>query len=168
MSLVGLLPAPVHRVLAQVGYSLLRVKTQVMGGTFAGCSIIARDGDGRFLLVRHSYGPRAWAFPGGGIRRGETPMMAAVREAREEVSCELADLRRVATLKEAYLGGTAISHVFTATLVGEPRADRREIAEARMFEKNAFPQPLSGTVGPRMEALDRRMATPGWHDLQKR
>jgi len=40
--------------------------------------------DGRLLLVRHSY-KQGWATPGGFVNRGETPAVAAVREAWEEV-----------------------------------------------------------------------------------
>ncbi len=43
--------------------------------------------DGQILMVQQLDGGRmVWTFPGGGIRNGESPREAAVREAREEVN----------------------------------------------------------------------------------
>jgi len=38
----------------------------------------------RIVMVRHSYMP-GWHFPGGALRRGETPEAGIVRELREEI-----------------------------------------------------------------------------------
>jgi 8-oxo-dGTP pyrophosphatase MutT (NUDIX family) len=45
---------------------------------------VIEDGQGRVLLVRHSY-LSGWHFPGGGVDRGEPPDAAVVREMEEEV-----------------------------------------------------------------------------------
>jgi len=42
------------------------------------------DRHGKVLLVRHSY-MRGWSFPGGGVKRGEAPKDALMRELREEL-----------------------------------------------------------------------------------
>ncbi|MBU6299773.1 MAG: NUDIX domain-containing protein [Alphaproteobacteria bacterium] len=40
--------------------------------------------DGKVVLVRHSY-TSGWKFPGGGVKRGEPPAEALLRELREEI-----------------------------------------------------------------------------------
>ena len=98
-----------------------------------GVSMIARDLDGRVLLVRHSYGPRAWYFPGGGIRKGETPEEAAGRELKEETGCECDGVFLV----------TCVTH-------DVPRPDRREVVEARFFPTHSLPEPLSPHTAARL------------------
>jgi len=47
------------------------------------------DDTGRILLVRHSYGSRRWALPGGRTEPGESPLAALAREVAEEIACEI-------------------------------------------------------------------------------
>lgn len=49
-----------------------------------GVSAIATDPARRVLLVRHTY-RAGWYLPGGGVKPGETPECAVVRELTEEV-----------------------------------------------------------------------------------
>ena len=154
MNLLHVIPAPLHRVLYRVAHRLRRGYLRRSGRIIHGCSMIGRDRQGRILLVRHSYGPPVWAFPGGGMQRHETPVVAALREFREELGCELGDARRLTTFKENYLGAVNVSHVFTGLVEGVPRPDGREIVEARFFDRGELPAELSRTVYPRIAALD--------------
>ena len=52
-------------------------------GMTLGARTAVIDGEGRFLLVQHTYSP-GWLFPGGGVERGETCEAAAIRELHEE------------------------------------------------------------------------------------
>ena len=57
-----------------------------------GVKCVLTDGD-RVLLVRHTYGPREWDLPGGGVKRGERPATTARREMHEELGSKIDDLR---------------------------------------------------------------------------
>lgn len=55
--------------------------------------ILHPDDNGKVLLVRHSYGnSQLYTLPGGGVKRGEDSMQAAIREAKEELSVDLSNL----------------------------------------------------------------------------
>lgn len=57
--------------------------------TVVGVRAIVVDPDGRVLLVRHTYGHRAWYLPGGGAKRGESLAEAAARELEEETGVQV-------------------------------------------------------------------------------
>jgi 8-oxo-dGTP pyrophosphatase MutT (NUDIX family) len=49
-----------------------------------GVHAVAFDAEGRVVLVRHSYA-KGWRIPGGGVKKGEPPDQAMLRELREEI-----------------------------------------------------------------------------------
>ncbi|WP_340588862.1 NUDIX hydrolase [Erythrobacter alti] len=131
--MLKLIPAPLHRLALRIGYRLRKYFWKLARPDVAGVAVLLRDADGRLLLVRHSYGPRSWAIPGGGMRANEDPAEAARREMREELGCELAELRVLQVFDENLSGAPHRAHVYTATTTGEPRIDGRELLEARWF-----------------------------------
>ena len=55
-------------------------------------------GEGRVLITQRRADqalPLQWEFPGGKVEPGEAPVAALVRELREEIGVEVADLRWV-------------------------------------------------------------------------
>lgn len=150
--MLQLIPAPLHRQLYRIADRLRRIWWRLRKPRRRSVLVIAFDDRGRVLLVRHSYGPPVWALPGGGLGRNEDPGVAAAREFREELGCELADpvLFEVA---EGTINGTPDrSHIFVARIVGQPRPDGREIIDARWFAPDALPADM---VGVSRRQLDR-------------
>src|SRR3954464_12161141 len=70
-----------------------------------GVKCVLRDGEGRVVWVRHTYGDRAaWELPGGAARRGEDAIQAARREAREELGADVDGWRDIGTVEGSWTG----------------------------------------------------------------
>ncbi len=98
-------------------------------------------GDGRVLLVRHSYKSN-WATPGGFVDRREAAVDAAVREVREEVGLAV----RMVTGPLVALDpvGQRVEVVFLAEPLDDVAADSvrptsAEIADAQWFDPRSLP-----------------------------
>jgi len=100
--------------------------------------------EGEVLLVRHTYMP-GWHFPGGAMKRWETPLEAAAREANEEAGVELLEPPTFLGIFTTYFGGKS-DHV-AVYLCRKYRirsaSDRWEIAEVKRFTLDALPPQLS-------------------------
>lgn len=144
--MLHLIPPRLHRALYRLAHHARKNWLQLVGGEVHGCTIIARDGQGRVLLVRHSYGSKAWAFPGGGMKKGEDVLVAAAREFAEELRCGLLDPLHLGTLDKEFHGARHIAHAITGLADGEPRPDMREVVEARFFALDALPDGTSRSV----------------------
>ncbi len=103
------------------------------------------------MLLRHSYGPKVWALPGGGIDRGEDPKDAARREVQEELGLKLQTLRDLGTIEEEVSGSHHTAHLFAATCNDRPSPDKREVVEARFFPTHSLPEPLGRITRQRIE-----------------
>ncbi|WP_333605516.1 NUDIX domain-containing protein [Novosphingobium sp.] len=111
-----------------------------------GVRVLAFDACGRILLVRHSYGSGTWMPPSGGLRRGEDPLGAAVRELREETGCALLDPRLLAVTEEYLQGAVNRVHAVIGATFDRPQADGREIVQVGFFACDALPEPMSMRV----------------------
>ena len=138
-----LIPPPLHRALLVQAHRLRVVWWRLRKPLLIGCRVLAFDEAGRVLLVRHSYGSGRWMLPGGGVARGEEPLVAACRELAEETRCALLDPREIAVIEEPLAGATNRVHVITGQAVGVPQGDGREIVEARFFAPEAMPSDLA-------------------------
>jgi 8-oxo-dGTP pyrophosphatase MutT (NUDIX family) len=113
------------------------------------CALVERDG--KVLLVRHSYAT-GWFLPGGGLKRGEPPALAILRELREEIGLSLSS---VPEFFGVYVRGAGwatnlvvVYRVADAEFVFKPNLEVREV----MFADPAAPP--SGTSQGTLRRLD--------------
>lgn len=147
-----LIPQSLHRALLPLAHRLRhrwRVWRKV---PLTGCNVVICNLDGDVLLLRHSYGPRVWALPGGGVGRGEAPEDAVRREIREELDIALGRLTPVSVFSETMSGSPHTTHLFAATTDVQPRIDGREVIEARFFPRHSLPEPQGERTRARLDA----------------
>lgn len=99
----------------------------------------------RILCVRQNYGAHLWSLPGGGVKEGESPVAAAIRETTEEAGL-LVRIDHLIGMYETGMPGR-VSLCFRAQLVesGEWMASD-EICDNAWFTREVLPAELS----PRM------------------
>ncbi len=135
-------------------------------GLTLGTRAMVRDDEGRILLVRHTYVP-GWAFPGGGVERGETAEQALAHELKDEAGVILNARPRLFAL---YANNAGFPGDHIAFYLVEPgtweRIDwkpNREIADARFFPPDALPEDLTpGTARRMAEVLNGAPPAADW------
>ncbi len=147
------LPAPLHRAGLRMAHGVRRRWWRIRGPRLAGCRIIALDGEGQVLLIRHSYGSDNWMPPGGGLARGEDPLDAACRELREETGCSLQGAHSIGLVEEDLHGAGNRVHIVGGLTFGPAVPDGREVIEAGFFAADNLP----GALAPKL-----RVALPQW------
>ena len=153
--MLHLIPAPLHRLALKLAHAVRRRWWRLFQVQLEGCRVLAIDGAGRVLLIRHSYGSGQWLLPGGGIARGEAPLAAAQRELAEETGLSLATARCLAVINEPLYGTVNRVHLVYGTAQGDLSCDGREVISAQFFAAADWPADLS----PRLAAqLDRWLA----------
>lgn len=155
----ALLPAKLHRVLLQLAHKVRHRWRKWRKVPINGISVIVTNAAGEIMLLWHSYGPKAWGLPGGGMSAGEDPEDCARRELREEVGLEVEKLEKLGVLNETLSGSPHTSHVFTAQVSQTPKPDGREILEARFFAADALPELLSRNVPRRLAMWEKHRAS---------
>ncbi len=148
--MLRLIPRPLLHVAYKAAYRLRNEVRRITGRTKDGASVIAQDLEGQVLLVRHSYGPEGWALPGGGVKRGEDPGLAAARELREETGCEAFNLTLHHVFEEQLSQAQHTEYVYHCTVDEMPRPDGTEIVEARFFPLHSLPEPLLARTRERL------------------
>lgn len=151
--MLHLIPPPLHRAALRLAHGLRKRWWRVRKPRLQGCRVLAIDEAGRVLLIRHSYGSGQWMPPGGGVRRGEAPVAAAVRELREETGCGIEAPAQVAMVVEALHGAGNAVHVIAGRAQGTLKPDGREVIEAAFFALDALPGDLPAGL---------RAQLPGW------
>lgn len=123
----------------------------------AACAIF--DGDGRVLLVHHTYGRLNWELPGGGSEAGEAPDETARRELLEETGLH-AELDRLTGVyfESDHDFGPMLHFVFRCRWHDQldPAASSPEVSDVRYWPLDNLPRPISDFTERRIQdaALD--------------
>jgi 8-oxo-dGTP pyrophosphatase MutT (NUDIX family) len=97
--------------------------------------------DGRVLMVRHTYGPGGWTFPGGLLGRHEDPADAARREVAEELAIDVGPLTYIGQVHVGRRrGAKQIVECYRCMGTTEPHPRPIEIAEAGWFSIDDLPE----------------------------
>jgi 8-oxo-dGTP diphosphatase len=127
------------RTTYRLGFPLARIWWRLRRRPHQGSLVAVYVGQA-LLLVRASYRAQ-WNFPGGSVRRGETPEAAARREMAEEIGLTTAaPLRPAGVVRGHWDGRQDQVHVFELRLDRLPtlRLDNREIIAARLMAPHAL------------------------------
>lgn len=130
-----------------------------VGAKSIGVRALVFDPEGRVLLVRHTY-RSGWHTPGGGVKPGETPVMALRREVWEEAGLHL---RGEPQIFAAYLNKHKGLDDFPLIYVCENEQgdifinDRAEIAEAGWFPVDALPPDITAKTRRRIEEFQGKI-----------
>ena len=122
-------------------------------------ALVAIWHQGRVLLIKNSY-VKHYSLPGGNVRSGETALMAAIRELKEEINLSIAGARLKVALDHEHIWEGRLDHVviFELDLDHEPtiQVDNREVVSAewlrpeQALELHLFP-PLRQVILERMQ-----------------
>jgi ADP-ribose pyrophosphatase YjhB (NUDIX family) len=123
------------------------------------------DGEGRVMLIKHSY-VSGWHLPGGGVETGESMLAALTRELREEGNVELTG---TPALHGIYFNRQASRRDHVALFVvrnfhqSAMPTPNFEIAECGFFARDALPaEATKGTRARIAEVFDGLPATEFW------
>ena len=99
--------------------------------------------EGGIVLIERKNPPYGWALPGGFVDYGESLEAAAVREAREETSLEVRNLRLLGCYSDPGRDERmhTISTVYVAEGLGKPQA-ADDAAQLKIFQLTNLPEVL--------------------------
>jgi ADP-ribose pyrophosphatase YjhB (NUDIX family) len=108
-----------------------------------GVRVLLVDGEGRVLLVRHTYAP-GWMLPGGGVERGQSCLEAVHSELDQEVGVTLTAPPRLVGIftNFRHQPGDHVALYYAHEWTRRPRRSP-EIAELGLFSLHALPEETS-------------------------
>ena len=123
-------------------------------GMTLGARTAVIDTEGRFLLVQHTYSP-GWLFPGGGVERGETCELAAIRELHEEAQVTAKGPLTLHGIysNEAHFPGDHLAFYVLREFEWLGFSPTREIAAAKFFAADNLPADCLPSTQRRIDEL---------------
>jgi ADP-ribose pyrophosphatase YjhB (NUDIX family) len=139
------------RIVARLGGLINGVRRPVTLGVRA----IVRDGEGRVLLLRHTYVP-GWYLPGGAVDPGESVGDALRRELLEEANIRIIGPPRLLAIYFNPRAGSDHVALFEVTQFEQtsPKLADHEIVEARLFPVHALPEGTTPSTRARLEGAE--------------
>lgn len=115
-----------------------------------GVKVLLFDDNNKILMVRLSYYPDNWTFPGGGVGKNEDTQEAARRECGEEVGLTPKKLEPSGSLSFTHEYKKDTVFVFTGRTEGAPELtiDNKEVIEAGWFSLDNLP-----SMGPNAKKM---------------
>ena len=100
--------------------------------------------DNAIVLIKRKNPPEGWALPGGFIDYGESAEAAAKREALEETSLDVTDLKLFGVYSDPERDPRhhTLTVVFTAKAHAQPRASD-DAADVGLFSRDRLPSPIA-------------------------
>jgi 8-oxo-dGTP pyrophosphatase MutT (NUDIX family) len=152
------------RPIERVARPLYQAHSRLMRSMTLGVRGLVVDGEGKVLLIKHTYTP-GWYLPGGGIERGETAEQALERELMEEAGVRMTARARLLSFHSndaLFRGDHVLIYRIDAFETGEP-SQTGEIEEIAWFSPDALPDDVTRATRRRLaEALHGDEAHPHW------
>lgn len=128
-----------------------------------GARAVVFDADGGLVLVRHGYEPGLY-LPGGGVKRGEAPEAAVLRELAEEIGVTACStVEPFAAYRSEREGKRDTVHLFIVRGAVLAASDSAEIVEIVRCDPAALPEDLSPATRRRLgEVLGGGLAAEAW------
>lgn len=150
-------------MLAWLAHRVRKVGWRVFRPTTVGARALVLDGDGRVLLVRHSYSA-GWYLPGGGVARGESVTDGLRRELIEEVGIEVTGVPHLLGMYSSTIEGKS-DHIGVFVVDKWRRGHRHspEVIGADWFSPDDLPVETSPATRRRIaEHLGQRSLDYVW------
>jgi 8-oxo-dGTP pyrophosphatase MutT (NUDIX family) len=153
-----------RRQVGQFAFGGLAMGTKAMLSPVAfGASALLVDKTGKIALARHSY-MSGLSLPGGGVKRGEPPEQAILRELREELGTVRADppvLFGLYTRRSGWATNViALYHLTNAEIAFRPSLEVREIVF--IDPHTPPPETSTGTLRRLAEYTGKTPPNPFW------